>query len=153
MPSFVVAVMVAIPTFSAVTVPSDAVATSLSELDQVMLLSVAFSGNTVATKTSVSPTVIVTDVLSSVTLSTDTGLFSFGPSFCGGVSVVLHDTNIKVIEIRSQQNSFLMPFIVLSFLFRNKKMRLQGECTHIKYFTLLLELLNYVAPLFYHIFS
>ena len=49
-----VAVIVAVPAFIALTVPPSTVATEVSELDQVTVLSVAFSGSTVAVKVCVS---------------------------------------------------------------------------------------------------
>ena len=63
-PSVVVTVMVAVPAAFAVTTPlEDTVATEVLLDDHVTDLSVAFDGNTVAVKVSVSPTVIDSDVL------------------------------------------------------------------------------------------
>ena len=54
-PFEVSAVIVTVPAFSAVTVPFSTVAISLSEELQLTVLSVAFSGSTVADNTSDSP--------------------------------------------------------------------------------------------------
>ena len=63
-PSFVVTVIVVVPTALAVTTPEDdTVATDALLEDQVTDLSVAFDGVTVAVNAWVSPTVIVSDVL------------------------------------------------------------------------------------------
>ena len=57
------AMMVALPAFSAVTVPPETEATEASELVHVTVLSVALSGDTVALRASVSPSVSVAVVL------------------------------------------------------------------------------------------
>ena len=63
-PSFVVTVIVVVPTALAVTTPEDeTVATEVLLEDQVTDLSVAFDGDTVAVNAWVSPTVIESDVL------------------------------------------------------------------------------------------
>ena len=61
------AVMVAVPAFTAVTVPSLTVAIVLSEEVQTMVLSVVFSGSTVAVSLAASPSYSFSAVLSSVT--------------------------------------------------------------------------------------
>ena len=68
------AVIIAIPDFLAVTLPSDTVATDTSEDPQTTDLSVALSGLTVAVIVSVSPTFIDKEVLSRVIDVTDTTL-------------------------------------------------------------------------------
>ena len=62
--------MVATPSFRAVTFPSATVATAVLLLLQLIFLFVALSGFTVAFNVNSSPSVICTDVLSRVTLST-----------------------------------------------------------------------------------
>ena len=64
------AVIVAFPFATAVTTPSVTVATPVSLLVQVTVLSKAFSGRTVAVRVSVSPVIRVNSVLLSVTLVT-----------------------------------------------------------------------------------
>ena len=64
------AVMVAVPTFFAVTRPLDTVATVASVVLQVMVLSVASLGLTVAVSVTVSPAFKEADVLFKVTLVT-----------------------------------------------------------------------------------
>ena len=67
-----VAVIVASPAATPVTTPSVTVATASLLLVHVTVLSVAFSGNTVAVSVSLSPTVIVVVLLFKSTLATDT---------------------------------------------------------------------------------
>ena len=62
LPLEVVAIITAVPTPDAVTVPLTATATAGLEDEYVMLLSVVLDGSTVATNATVSPTVIVTAV-------------------------------------------------------------------------------------------
>ena len=70
-----VAVMVASPTATAVTLPSvPTVAIAASEVDQVTVLSVTSSGRTVAVNFSLAPMVRVSSVLSRVMLSASIGL-------------------------------------------------------------------------------
>lgn len=72
-PSAAVAVIVTVPTLTAVTVPSGAtVATSSSEDAQVKALMVAFSGATVALSVSLFPTEIEVSALLSVIWETGT---------------------------------------------------------------------------------
>ena len=72
-PSIAVAVIVAVPTLTAVTVPSGAtVATSSSEDAQVKALLAAFSGATVAVSVWLFPTEIEVLVLFSVIWETET---------------------------------------------------------------------------------
>ena len=61
------AVMVAVPAFTAVTAPSLTVAIVLSEEVQTMVLSVVFSGSTVAVSLAASPSYSFSAALSSVT--------------------------------------------------------------------------------------
>ena len=71
-PSVVITVIVAVPAAFAVTTPlEDTVATVVLLEDHVTDLSVAFVGNTVAVKVSVSPTVIDIDVLFRLTPVTE----------------------------------------------------------------------------------
>ena len=73
-PSVVVTVIVAVPSATAVTTPPTTVATLVSLLDQDMLLSVAFAGDTVAVNVVVSSTSRLTVSLSRDTPVTATGL-------------------------------------------------------------------------------
>ena len=67
-PSVVVTVIVAVPAALAVTTPlEDTVATEVLLDDHVTDLSVAFDGNTVAVKVSVSPTVMDNELLFKLT--------------------------------------------------------------------------------------
>ena len=66
--------MTALPTDSAVTFPFSTLATLKSDEDQIIVLSVVFSGNTVAVRVKVSPIVSVAEVRSSVTDDASTGL-------------------------------------------------------------------------------
>jgi len=73
-PSFVVTVMVAVPTLTAVTVPvEDTLATEVLLEDQVTVLSEAFSGVTVGVKVSDSPILSDREVLFKLTPVTETG--------------------------------------------------------------------------------
>lgn len=74
LPSFVLAVTMAVPIAFASIVPSVTVATVLSLLDHVTVLSVALDGATVAVSVSVSPTERDNELLLSVTPVTATGL-------------------------------------------------------------------------------
>ena len=71
-PLVAVTVIVAVPTATAVTTPSETVATLSLSLNHVTVLSVASSGLTVAASFSVSPTVSVVEVLLRVTSVTAT---------------------------------------------------------------------------------
>ena len=71
LPSSVFTVMVAVPALTAVTLPSDTVATVLSLELQITFLLVALEGLTVAVRVVTSPSVRVTEVLSKVTFATE----------------------------------------------------------------------------------
>ncbi len=74
-----VAVMVAVPTATAFTVPLFTVATEELELDQVTVLSVAFDGLTVAVRSAVPPFLIESVDWLKATPETSTTGSSFGP--------------------------------------------------------------------------
>ena len=89
-PSFVVTVMVAVPSISAVTTPElDTVATAVLLDDQVTDLSAALEGVTVAVRVCVSPTVIDKDVLSRLTPVTATGVTVTAQVACRPPSTVV----------------------------------------------------------------
>ena len=69
------AVIVAVPSLTAVTFPPLTVATAVLELDQVTVCSVASDGLTVAVRVEDSPSISVKDVLLIVTDVTGTGFF------------------------------------------------------------------------------
>ena len=82
LPSAVVTVMVALPAFTAVTVPSATVATCSLLLLHVTVWLVAFAGSTVAVSFSLPPSASVNSVLVNVTPVTGT--------VCGAFTVTLH---------------------------------------------------------------
>ena len=82
-PSTVVTVISASPTVTAVTLPSATVATPSSLEVQVTLLSVAFSGSTVAVRLALSPSVRASSAASRLTpvTATTSGSFSSQPAY------------------------------------------------------------------------
>ena len=115
-PSTVVTVIVAVPALTAVTTPSATVATA-SLLDiHVTALLVALSGVTVAVRANISPSEMVADVLSRLTLSTETVSSSLSPEASCVIVMVTFTTEPTTILIVAEREVEVLFALIISFI-------------------------------------
>lgn len=108
-PSFVLTVIVAVPAFTAVTIPPLTDATVASEVDHSIVLSVALSGRTVAERVSLSPSVRVRDDGEMLTLETEIVVGAGGVGVGSGPSGLSssHENN-SAANARKERNRFII---------------------------------------------